>query len=95
MKSSTNVYCQICENEKRIMEVVDVSKVRKSIKNNIIKEYPKLLNSSGYICMSCLNTHRREHITDSLQLEKGALIALDQEVIDSYEGRKNVGSRNI
>jgi len=31
------------------MEVVDVSKVRKSIKNNIIKEYPKLLNSSGYI----------------------------------------------
>ena len=90
MKSSTNVYCQICENEKRIVEVVEVSKVRKSIKSNIIKEYPKLLNSSGYICMSCLNAHRRVHTTDSLQLEKGALIGLDQEVIDSMKDEEKL-----
>ncbi len=68
------------------MEVVDVSKIRKSIADNMKREYPKL-HSSDHICMSCLNAYRREHITDSLQLEKGALTALDQEVIESMKDK--------
>ena len=72
MNNHAKVYCGICGNEKENSEVVDVSKVRKSIADNIKIEFPKL-HSSGYICMSCLNSYRREHITDSLQVEEGAL----------------------
>jgi uncharacterized membrane protein len=87
LNNHSKVYCGICGNEKEITEVVDISKVRKSISDNIKIEFPKL-HSSSYICMSCLNSYRREHITDSLQVEEGALNALDEQVIESIKDKK-------
>ena len=72
---------------KKITEVVDVSKVGKSIADNIKMEFPKL-HSSGYICLGCLNSYRREHITDSLHVEENALSALDEKVIGSIKDKK-------
>jgi uncharacterized membrane protein len=87
LKNSRYVYCQICEKEKKITEVVDISEVRKSTTNNIKKQYPKL-NSSGYICTSCLNSYRKDHILNSLQSEKDVLTDLDQQVINKSKDEK-------
>ena len=87
LKNSRQVYCQICEKEKKITEVEDISEVRKSMGENIKKQYPKL-NSSGYICTSCLNLYRRDHIINSLQSEKDVLTDLDQEVINRSKDEK-------
>ena len=89
MKNSRYVYCQICEKEKKIAEVVDISEVRKSTTENIKKQYPKL-NSSGYICTSCLNSYRRDHIINSLQSEKDVLTGLDQQVINKSKDEKTL-----
>lgn len=87
LDNHAKVCCSICGNEKKIKEVIDVSKVRKSIADNIKIEFPEL-HSSGYVCMSCLNSYRREHITDSLQVEEGALSALDGQLIGSIKDKK-------
>jgi len=89
LKNSRYVYCQICEKEKKIAEVVDISEVRKSTTENIKKQYPKL-NSSGYICTSCLNSYRRDHIINSLQSEKDVLTGLDQQVINKSKDEKTL-----
>ena len=88
LKNSRYVYCQICEKEKKITEVVDISEVRKSTAENIKKKYPKL--NSGYICTSCLNSYRRDHIINSLQSEKDVLTGLDQQVINKSKDEKTL-----
>ena len=87
LNKHAKVCCSICGNEKNIEEVIDVSKVGKSIADNIKKEFPEL-HSSGFVCTSCLNSYRREHITDSLQVEEGALSALDEELVGSIKDKK-------
>ena len=54
---------------------------------NIKNQYPKL-NSSGYICTSCLNSYSRDHIINSSQSEKDVLTDLDQDVINISKDEK-------
>jgi len=78
------VQCQICQEQKKLKEVIPAELVRDSIVITIKKKYPDW-TSEGYICYSDLNKFRIEHVQDVLETEKGEMSNLEEEVVKSLK----------
>jgi uncharacterized membrane protein len=85
--------CQICKQEKKQTEVIPGSLVRNPIVSKIQQTVPGW-SSEGYICLSDLNRFRAEYVQDVIEGDKGAIAALEQQVIDSLK-EQEVLSKNI
>ena len=84
MKSSETVKCQICNQQKKLKEVLPAELVRNSIVDTIKKVHPNW-SSEGYICYPDLNKFRIEHVQDVLETEKGEVSKLESEVVESLK----------
>ncbi len=87
------VVCQICNERKKLRDVLPAELVRNSVVETIKKKYPKW-SSDGYICYTDLNKFRIEHVQDVLETERGELSHLDQEVVKSLK-KHDVLTKNI
>ena len=85
--------CQICNEEKNPYELIPAKSVRKSIVETIKKEFPAW-DENGYICINDLNHFRKEHMEITLEIEKGELTKLDEEVVRSLK-QEELLSKNI
>ncbi len=87
------VPCQICKQLKKPNDVLPAELVRNSVAETIRKSHPDF-SPHGFICLTDLNHFRTEHVQDVLELEKGELSSLEEEVVRSLKEHE-VLSRNI
>lgn len=85
--------CQICNKEKNLYELIPAKSVRRSIVETIKKEFPAW-DENGFICINDLNHFRKEHMEVTLEIEKGELTKLDEEVVRSLK-QEELLSKNI
>jgi uncharacterized membrane protein len=93
MTIQNTVLCQICHEQKELSEARPAELVRQPIVDIIRKTYPEW-SSSGYICNSDLNHFRTEYVKDVLEIEKGELSSLEEEVLKSLKEQELL-SQNI
>ena len=93
MKTPQTVRCQICNEGKKLKDVLPAELVRESIVQTIKKKYPKW-SSDGYICYADLNKFRIEHVQDVLETERGEMSHLDQEVVKSLK-KHEILAKNV
>jgi uncharacterized membrane protein len=80
-------FCQICQQEIEIEELVKLELVQPDLNEYIEDKYPEI-DKEQYICECCLNLLRGNLIKQRLLTGKLKLTQLDQDVIDSiYEER--------
>ena len=84
MKHIETVQCQICNQQKKLKEVLPAELVRNSLVDTIKKTHLNW-SSEGYICYPDLNKFRIEHVQDVLETEKGEVSKLESEVVESLK----------
>jgi uncharacterized membrane protein len=85
-------HCQICGKDARNAELLPAGFVRHAIVNLIEGEHPDW-SADGYICVDDLNRYRYDYTRSLLEMEKGELTQLDQEVVESLEKQEILSSR--
>jgi uncharacterized membrane protein len=93
MTIQDTILCQICNEEKKLSEVIPAQLVRPPIVDIIRKTHPDW-SSRGYICNSDLNHFRTEYVRNMLEIEKGELSTLEEEVVKSLKEQELL-SQNI
>jgi uncharacterized membrane protein len=105
-RQSKTLTCQVCHKQKPENRCIPGSAVRDSLVDLIKKDNPDW-NPEGYICKADLNHYRSLYVKHTLQIEKGELSALEQQVMKSlteqellskninveYEQRLTIGNR--
>jgi uncharacterized membrane protein len=81
------VVCQICRQPKKMADVLPAEFVRESVVESIRKRHPDW-SSEGYICFADLNRFITQHVQDVLEQERGALSALEQQVVQSLQDQE-------
>jgi uncharacterized membrane protein len=74
--------CQVCEGNYPTHEVLPGSLVRDRIAELIAARLPAW-EPGGYICRTCLNRFRAEYVRGEMEKDRGALSALEEEVMAS------------
>lgn len=92
-KRRENVTCQICQKQKKTNEVIPAELVSEPLVDIIRKEYPKW-SSSGFICISDLNSFRAKRVKDILESEKGEISNVEEQVLKSLKEHELL-SRNV
>jgi len=92
-KQSENLLCQVCNKKKPPDNCIPGNAVRDSLVDLIKKEHPEW-TSEGYICKDDLNRYRSQYVKQTLQIEKGELSALEQQVMKSLADQE-ILSKNI
>ena len=92
-KKPKTVVCQICKKQKFLANSIPASAVRNTLVDLIKKDNPGW-TSEGYICEDDLNRYRSQYVEDTLELEKGELSSLEQQVINSMAEQETL-SKNI
>ena len=85
--------CQVCQQEKKLSELLPAQMLRDSIVETIKKEVPAW-SATGLICLDDLNHYRQEHLQEILEMEMGSLSDLDLEVVASVQ-ENDLLSKNI
>ncbi|HUX56994.1 MAG TPA: DUF1003 domain-containing protein [Bacteroidales bacterium] len=93
MTLQKSVRCQICNEQKELSEVRPAELVRQPIVDIIRKTHPDW-SSSGFICNSDLNHFRTEYVRNVLEIEKGELSTLEEQVVKSLKEQELL-SQNI
>jgi len=78
------VLCQICKQQKKRSETIPAGLIRASLLKTIQKVHPDW-SSSGFICFTDLNHIRSEHVREILEVEKGEITDLEEQVIRSLK----------
>jgi uncharacterized membrane protein len=81
-KPQETVICQVCQNRKKLSEVLPGAVVRGPLVERIRKDHPDW-SSDGFICISDLNRFRAEYVQDVIESDKGELSALEAQVVES------------
>jgi uncharacterized membrane protein len=92
-KRQENVTCQICQKQKKTNEVIPAELVSEPLVEIIRKEYPNW-SSSGFICISDLNSFRAKRVKDILESEKGEISNVEEQVLKSLKEHELL-SRNV
>jgi len=87
------VTCCVCKEQKDISEMIPGELIRESIVELIRKKYPEW-TSDCFICIKDLNKFRAEYVQDVLEMEKGEITAIEEEVVKSL-AKQELLSRNI
>ena len=74
--------CQICGKDGHATEIIPATLVRPAVAKIITEKYPKW-SSEWWICIDDLNHYRNEYVRSLLELERGELSSMEQEVLDS------------
>jgi len=93
MTLQKSVRCQICNEQKELSEVRPAELVRQPIVDIIRKTHPDW-STSGFICNSDLNHFRTEYVRNVLEIEKGELTSLEEQVVKSLKEQELL-SQNI
>lgn len=91
--NNKKIECSVCKKLKYANQVIKADKLKSSIKDTIKRENPEFDNNS-YICIDDLNHYRKEHIDEILEIEKGGLTSLENEVAKSIE-EEEILSKNV
>jgi len=92
-KRQENVTCQICQKQKKTNEVIPAELVSEPLVQIIRKEHPTW-SSSGFICISDLNSFRAKRVKDILESEKGEITNIEAQVLKSLKEHELL-SRNV
>lgn len=87
------VKCQICKEQKRLFDVMPATLVRIPILNLIHESIPDF-KPDGYICTKDLNKFRTEYIKNVIEMDKGELTVLEEEVLTKMREHE-ILSQNI
>lgn len=79
---SANRFCQICGKQAPEVELVMARSVRPVIIDLVKQSYPGW-SDSGFICVDDLNRYRYEYVRSLVETEKGELLDIDKEVLES------------
>jgi uncharacterized membrane protein len=93
MTIQKTVLCQICNEQKELNEVIPAELVRQPIVDIIRKTHPDW-SPSGFICNPDLNHFRTEYVRNVLEIEKGELSTLEEQVVKSLKEQELL-SQNI
>ena len=85
--------CQICNEQKEFSEVIPAELVRQPIVDIIRKTHPDW-SHDGFICNSDLNHFKTEYVRNVLEIEKGELSSLEEQVVKSLKEQELL-SQNI
>jgi len=88
-----NVTCQICQKQKKMNEVIPAELVSEPLVEIIRKAYPNW-SSSGFICVSDLNSFRAKRVKDILESEKGEISNVEEQVLKSLKEHELL-SKNV
>ncbi len=83
-KQQETVFCQICKGQKKLSEVIPAELIHEPIVGTIRKTHPDW-SPSGFICITDLNEFRAKYVKDVLEMEKGELSTLEEQVIKSLK----------
>ncbi|GAK60923.1 hypothetical protein U27_00821 [Candidatus Vecturithrix granuli] len=83
--------CQICGKDEHTTEIVPAVLVRPAVAKIIKEKYPEW-SSEWFICMDDLNHYRNEYVRTLLELERGELSSIEQEVVDSLRTHELLAS---
>jgi uncharacterized membrane protein len=92
-KKQKHVICHICSKPQELRNAIPAEVVREPLTTLIKKEYPDW-SSDSYICKSDLNRFRAQYVKNVLEISKGELSALEQQVVNSIQEQELV-SRNV
>jgi uncharacterized membrane protein len=92
-KPQETVICQVCRNRKKLNEVLPGAVVRGPLVERIRKDHPDW-SSDGFICISDLNRFRAEYVQDVIKTDRGALSALEAQVVESLKEQELL-SKNV
>ncbi len=92
-KPQETVICQVCRNRKKLSEVLPAAVVRGPLVEMIRKDNPDW-SSDGFICISDLNRFRAEYVQDVIKTDRGALSALETQVVESLR-EQEILSKNV
>ena len=88
-----NVTCQICQKQKKMNEVIPAELVSEPLVEIIRKAFPNW-SSSGFICVSDLNSFRAKRVKDILESEKGEISNVEEQVLKSLK-EHDLLSKNV
>ncbi len=92
-KPQETVICQVCRNRKKLSEVLPGAVVRGPLVERIRKDNPDW-SSDGFVCISDLNRFRAEYVQDVIKTDRGALSALEAQVVESLREQELL-SKNV
>lgn len=92
-KHEKHVLCQICREQKKSTDVIPGDLIRTPILALILKTHPDW-KSDGFICFSDLNKFRAEYIKNVIEVDKGELTELEEEVLNRMKEHE-IMSENI
>ena len=87
------VTCQVCNEQKKMSEVLTAEIVREPIVEKIRETYPDW-SPQGFICIADLNRYRAEYVRDVIKADKGELSVLEEQVVRSLKEQELL-SQNI
>ena len=92
-KIEKHAKCQICGQQKILIDVIPGELVHTPILALILKSHPDW-RSEGYICIHDLNKFRADYIKNVIEVDKGELTALEEEVLNRMKEHE-ILSENI
>ena len=92
-KHENTFLCPICGKQKSLIDQMHGDIIHSSVKEYILKKHPEW-SPQDVICLSCLNRFRVDYIEDILEMDKGELSSLEQELVESLRDEELI-SRNI
>jgi uncharacterized membrane protein len=81
-RPTETIVCDICKKPKKVSDILSGELVHGPIVELIRKAYPDW-SAASHVCFADLNRFRAEYVEDMLEAEKGALTALETEVVKS------------
>ncbi|MCB1112409.1 MAG: DUF1003 domain-containing protein [Chlamydiales bacterium] len=84
MKSKSQKKCEICGKEFRARDVYPISLIRNSVQLVLHEQFPDA-DEQGFLCFPDLRMIHAEYSEDLIEKEKGALSALEREVVESLK----------
>jgi uncharacterized membrane protein len=78
------VICQICNEHKKMSDMLSAEIVREPIVEKIKMTHPDW-SPKGFICIANLNRYRAEYVKDVIKADKGELSKLEEQVVASMK----------
>jgi len=90
-KNSPMTVCSICGQTKPRGGFPPGETIREQIVEEVHRQYPHWMADQP-ICYECLNRFRAEHVRQLLEIEKGELSVLEEQVVDSLRQQELISA---
>jgi len=93
LKGKGKQTCVLCGEEKYSGDLVSVKEVEDHFPDVVLSKHPELAGD-GFICFACLSTIVTKHVKEIMEMEKGELSMLENEVAESLL-RQELLAKNV